>query len=467
MNAARNPGRRPVSVMVGMGLVVGVLTPSILLAGQAPPAVTFTKDIAPILQRTCQNCHRPAGGIGPMPLTTYEEVRPWAQAVKRRTLAREMPPWYIEKNVGIQKFKDDISLSDQEIATIARWVDSGAPRGNPADLPPPREFTPANTWSIGEPDLVLRSPVQIVKAVGGDVHKPYLGPAPTGLTQDRWIRAFQAREHRLDESKWSVGRAGGGNDLFVLHHQGISTSPPEFFEENQRPVEGFSYTYEVGQNAQFYPEGVGVKLGPGSTIHFNQTHQHSVGKEVKLQVEIGFKFYPDGYTPKYEKKPGRMGRTPANLGWGAELDIPGNTDDIRHEQFWVLDRPARMMTFEPHLHASGKRMCAEAIYPDGRIETMSCAGYNHSWVRAYVYDDDHAPLLPKGTILHFVGWYDNTSKNPRVVDPRNWRGLGHRSIDDMFIDISQYHYYTDEEFSAEVAAREAKRRGTTTTQNQP
>jgi hypothetical protein len=162
-----------------------------------------------------------------------------------------------------------------------------------------------------------------------------------------------------------------------------------------------------------------------------------------------------------------MGRTPANLGWGAELDIPGNTDDIRHEQFWVLDKPARMMTFEPHLHASGKRMCAEAIYPDGRTETLSCASYNHSWVRAYVYDDDYAPLLPKGTILHFIGWYDNTSKNPRVVDPRNWRGLGHRSIDDMFIDISQYHYYTDEEFAAEVSARAAKRRGTTTTQNQP
>src|SRR5439155_3218445 len=158
-----------------------------VLAGQTVPTdapkVTFTKDIAPILQRTCQNCHRPNGGLAPMPLTTFEEVRPWARAIKLRTAKREMPPWFIEKNVGIQKFKDDISLSDQEIATIGAWVDSGAPRGNPADMPPPRQFLDANAWNIGEPDLIVSSPVMTVKAVGGDFHSPYVGSAPTGLTE--------------------------------------------------------------------------------------------------------------------------------------------------------------------------------------------------------------------------------------------------------------------------------------------
>jgi hypothetical protein len=127
-----------------------------------------------------------------------------------------------------------------------------------------------------------------------------------------------------------------------------------------------------------------------------------------------------------------------------------------------------MVTFEPHLHASGKRMCVEAIYPQGTIEMLSCSGYNHAWVRSYVYDDAVAPLLPKGTIVHVMAWYDNTSKNARVPDPRNWRGLGHRSVDDMFIFISRFIFYTDEEFKAEVAAREAKQllRKTTTAQNQ-
>ena len=105
--------------------------------------VTFTKDIAPILQRSCENCHR-KGGVAPMPLSTYDEVRPWARAIKTKTSAREMPPWFIEKNVGIQRFKDDPSLSDDEIARIARWVDGGASRGNPADMPPPRQDADAS-----------------------------------------------------------------------------------------------------------------------------------------------------------------------------------------------------------------------------------------------------------------------------------------------------------------------------------
>jgi hypothetical protein len=142
---------------------------------------------------------------------------------------------------------------------------------------------------------------------------------------------------------------------------------------------------------------------------------------------------------------------------GAELDIPGNTDNVRFDRYQVLQRPARLVTFEPHLHASGKRMCVEAIYPSGIIETLNCTGYNHAWVKTYTYQDDVAPLLPKGTTLHIMGWYDNSPSNPRVVDSRNWRGTGHRSIDDMIILLSQYVVYTDEEFKAEVAARAEKK----------
>ncbi len=111
--------------------------------GQCRPEVTYTKDIAPILQRSCENCHRPGGG-GPMPMTTYEEVRPWARAIKQRTgigpHAGVMPPWYMEKNIGIQKYKDDPSLSAAEVAKVAKWADSGAPRGNPADMPPAKQY---------------------------------------------------------------------------------------------------------------------------------------------------------------------------------------------------------------------------------------------------------------------------------------------------------------------------------------
>ena len=121
-------------------------------SGQSP--ITFTKDVAPIFQNNCQVCHRP-GSIAPMSLLTYEEARPWARSIKQKVLAREMPPWFIDKNIGIQRFKDDISLSDEEIAKIAKWVDSGAPQGNPADMPPPRQYPDARGWTIAGSDRVV------------------------------------------------------------------------------------------------------------------------------------------------------------------------------------------------------------------------------------------------------------------------------------------------------------------------
>jgi hypothetical protein len=409
--------------------------------------------------------------MAPMALTTYEEVRPWARAIKMRTGKREMPPWFIEKNVGIQRFKDDPSLSDDEVALIGAWVDNGAPRGNPADMPPPRQFTDTNAWSIGEPDLIIDSPASTVEAVGGDVHLPYLGAVPTGLTEDRWIAAFEVKEYRPGETVRTVGRPGGGNDLLVLHHQVMSSVPLEEGGAGgedaattaavaERLKGTFNYVYEVGQNAQYIPKDVGVGLKAGGNIYFNSTHLHSIGKEVKFHSRVGFKLHPKGYQPKYPQ--GTSGRTGNGNGLGAELDIPGNTDKVRFDKFYRFDKPARMVTFEPHLHASGNRMCVEAIYPEGRSEMLNCTGYNHAWVKTYTYEEDYAPLLPAGTILHVIGFYNNTASNPRVVDPRNWRGTGHRSIDDMLILLSKFITYSDQEFKEVVAEREARLKQTRT-----
>src|SRR5499427_7116787 len=141
---------------------IGVAVPLTVTAQQSAVTreVTFSKDIAPILQRSCQNCHRP-DGVAPMALVTYEDVRPWARAIKQRTglgpRAGVMPPWYVEKNIGIQQFQNDPSLSDEEIAKIAQWVEQGAPRGNPADLPPPRQWADRSVWAIGTPDLIVKT----------------------------------------------------------------------------------------------------------------------------------------------------------------------------------------------------------------------------------------------------------------------------------------------------------------------
>src|SRR5262245_4798974 len=154
--------QRPRFLPVWMLAMLGATALPGSAAAQEP--VTFTKHVAPILQRACENCHR-EGGVGPMALTTYEQVRPWARAIKTRTARREMPPWFIEKNIGIQKYKDDPSLTDAEIATIAAWVDAGAARGNAKDMPPPRQYADAAGWTIGTPDLIVSSPAATIQAV--------------------------------------------------------------------------------------------------------------------------------------------------------------------------------------------------------------------------------------------------------------------------------------------------------------
>src|SRR5215470_9679206 len=134
-------------------LLLGALYPAASAQPPAAGAVTFSRDVAPILQKACQNCHRP-GAIAPMSLLTYEDTRPWARSIRQKVAAREMPPWYIDRHVGITKFKDDPSLTDEEIAIITKWADNGAPMGNPADMPPPRQFTELDQWHIGKPDLI-------------------------------------------------------------------------------------------------------------------------------------------------------------------------------------------------------------------------------------------------------------------------------------------------------------------------
>jgi hypothetical protein len=175
--------------------VAGVLTLTLASAAftyisAQSPTVTFTRDVAPILQRSCQNCHRP-DSIAPMPLLTYEEARPWAKSIKQRVQAREMPPWFIDRRVGVRKFKDDPSLSDSEIATVAAWVDQGAPRGNPADMPPPRHFRDSEGWNIGVPDLIVELPQEhVVPAEASDVWIVYV--ADSGLKEDRYIQAVES-----------------------------------------------------------------------------------------------------------------------------------------------------------------------------------------------------------------------------------------------------------------------------------
>ena len=419
-------------------LCAGVLFDSSVTA--QTDEVTFTKDIAPILQRSCQNCHRP-DSVAPMSLLTYEEVRPFARAIKQRTALRHqrgaMPPWFIEKEIGIQRFKDDISLTDVEIAKIARWADAGAPRGNPADLPPARVFADSTSWQIGTPDLIVTSPAVEMKAISPD-YWGALAAVPTGLAEDRYVAAMEIKE--VNDSRNKPGRATVGG-LFVFHHALVNVSGPD-----GRGTGGAWPVHEVGRNADIFDSKAGKLLRAGSTISFPSVHLHANGKDTTATLKVGFKFHPVGYKPEIQS-------TLISIGT-ADLDIPGGASGISQSAYMTLSQATKLTVFEPHMHSTGVRMCLEAIY-GSHVETLNCSGYDHNWVKTYAYQEDAAPLLPRGTILKVTGYFDNTPANKNVVDPRNWSGLGHRSIDNMLVMLAQGINLTEEQFAQEVAARRA------------
>src|SRR5262245_55651143 len=254
---------------------VGIVAVAVLsasgTAGQTAATVTFSKDIAPILQRSCQQCHRP-GSVAPMSLITYEDARPFARAMKTRTALRDkrgaMPPWYIEKNVGIQQFKDDFSISDQEIEKIAVWADSGAPQGNPADMPPPLQFPDGNAWRIGMPDLIVSSPTVEMKALSPDWFG-VIGTSPTGLTEDRYVSAVEVKEVNDSRGK-SVRSTVGG--LYLFHHAAYAVVRPE-----GGGLIGSWPVHEVGRNADIFDGDAGKLLPANSQLTFNSVHLHANG----------------------------------------------------------------------------------------------------------------------------------------------------------------------------------------------
>ena len=429
-----------------LGVVAGVLSGVLAVSLPSPAAgeVTFARDIAPILQRSCQQCHRPAS-VAPMSLLTYEQARPWARAIKARTALRSqrgaMPPWFIEKDIGIQQFKDDISLSEEEIGKIAAWADNGAPLGDPADLPPPLDFGNEDEWTIGEPDLVLMSPEIVVPAAAPDKWTS-LGTIATGLTEDRYVAAVEVREFN------DVPKEGGSNTVggrFVFHHMSYDSVEPD--ATGSEAATRWP-THEVGRNADIFPPEAGQILPAGSVLHLRNAHIHANGRETRAHLEFAFKLHPAGYEPTLQYVRNTVGN-------GVDIDMKPMQAGQELHAYTVLEEHTKLLVFEPHQHAPGTRMCLEAIWGHN-IQTLNCTGYDHNWVKQYVYEDDYAPLLPKGTILHLIGWHDTTLANRNVADPRNWSGGGRRSVANMFINLGKAVALSDEQFEQEMAERRAR-----------
>ncbi|MBV8841517.1 MAG: cytochrome c [Bryobacterales bacterium] len=399
--------------------------------------ITFSKDVAPILQEKCQVCHR-EGSMAPMSLMTYEQTRPWAKAIRQRVITRQMPPWHLDKTVGVQKFKNDISLSDDQIATIVQWVDAGAPQGDPKDMPAPKQWPRDDEWQaakeLGQPDLVVKADPYTMPARHQDVW--WRPEATIPINEPRWVRAVEVRPTNPSARK-------------IVHHavaylvQNDGDAPSAAANDADR--QGVLMEWAIGKSYDFYRPDTGKLLLPGSKISWD-IHIHAAGEELVAGVELGVWLYKKGQDPKYRTHltafPGKT---------GPNLDIPPNSL-VESQGFTVLKQAAILENIQPHMHLRGKAMSLEAILPDGTSQMVSYVGnFNFNWMTNYIYDDDAAPVLPKGTVIKVTTWHDNTKDNPFNPDPDQWVGFGHRTVDEMAHAWVNVTYISDEDYSAWAA----------------
>src|SRR5881296_3579932 len=450
------------SLFRGWQVNVLVINAGLMLLGMAADAgaatqVTFSKDVASIFQAKCQECHQP-NSIAPMSLITYQDARPWAKSIKERVAAHQMPPWHIDRSIGVQKFKNDMSLTDEQVDTIVRWVDGGALQGNPKDLPPAKPLVTDNEWQavrdgLGPPDLIIQSPEYTMPAQHQDVWFRPMSDIP--LSEPRWARMVEIRPTNLKGRKivhHAIAYLALNNDPEAVN-TGTATgrdradiNPDDLVNRRPQLME-----WAIGKGYDLFRPGTGKLIVPGEKIAWDQ-HIHAVGEQITAGSEIGIWFYKKGEEPK--KRSYLIGFT--GIDRSKMLDIPPNSVAMT-EGFTVLKENALIQNFQPHFHLRGKSMQVEAILPDGSKQVISYVGnFNFNWMTNYIYDDDAAPLLPKGTVVHVSAWYDNTKANKNNPDPDQWVGFGDRTVDEMAHAWMNVTYFNDEEYKALQAERKAK-----------
>jgi mono/diheme cytochrome c family protein len=396
--------------------------------------VTFTRDVAPILQQNCQICHRP-GSVAPFSLVTYQDARRYSRRIKDQVARRLMPPYHLDAGVGIQDIKGDWRLSEEQIETVVSWVDAGTPEGDPADMPTSPEFADKQMWQqeelLGPPDHVIKTLPFDVPAEGGDTWwRPVV---PTGITSERYIRAMEVRP------SFPAGRQ-------VVHH-----ANPKLLRLNEdgeyQPMGNLS-EYAMGKIGEIVPADAGRLIKPTDRIEWD-THYYPMGFDVEGdQIELGIWFHPEGFEPEF-----RQNLRLYPLRGDITLE-PGGT--AMTQGFYRWDHPVRIDSFQPHGHVHLHGMSVQAVMPDGKVELLSMVSdFDARWHHSYIYEDDASPLLPAGTVIVMTGWYENTEQNP-LTDPTAWYARGSRTVDEMSHAWIAVTHLTDEGFERLVEEREAK-----------
>jgi hypothetical protein len=387
-----------------MKSILTLLTMAPLLAasrtGNAP--VTFSKDVAPILQKSCQTCHRP-GEAAPMPLLTYKQARPWAAAIREAVALKRMPPWYADPHYGT--FSNDRSLTKAEIDTLVAWADGGAPEGDPSVAPKAAQFV--DGWNIGEPDLILEMPEEYTIPASGTVAYQYF-TIPTKFTEDKWVQMAEVRP---------------GNRALVHHVIAYVKAPrkPEDEGKSKKDSKEFLVGFAPGSVPEVMAPGRAKLIKAGSEIEF-QVHYTANGSAGVDRSKVGLIF---------AKEPPRE-RVMTLAARNDKFAIPAGDSNFQVESKYTLTRDSTLTSLFPHMHLRGKDFEYRLTLPGGEPRTLlKVPGYSFSWQLQYSLAE---PIeVPKGSVIECTAHFDNSANNKYNPDPSKEVRWGDQSWEEMMI----------------------------------
>ena len=418
-------------------------------SSQDDAEVTYAADVASIIQENCQVCHR-AGGIGPMELMDYEDVKLFAPLIKVKVANRLMPPYYYDNDIGIQALQHDWRLSQEDINTVVAWVDQGAPLGNPDDMPPPADLLPTDEWTLsaefGPPDLLAPSTPIDVPAAGLDLwHSPIVKIEGLPEGQQRCIKALQVKPR--------------GDAVTVVHHANstfqLLQEDGSFEGTGDRATE-----YAMGKLGEIIPDGVCRVMPADSYVRWS-IHMYPGGlgmtaaKDVIEDnvVELGIWLHPADYEYEYKQD-----LVSYNFMEGQrELLLPPNSGFMT-QGLRSFDHPVRIDSFQPHGHLRLRSASLEIFYPEtGETEIVGMiSNWSATWHQSHIFEDDAAPLVPTGAVLIMKQWFDNTAANPNNPDPDQWVDYGQRTADEMSHFWIAVTHLDDEGYEELIEERESE-----------
>ncbi len=382
--------------------------------------VTFTKDVAPIVQQHCQSCHRPGEGT-PFSMLSYEEARPWATAMKRMVVTRAMPPWFEDGHT--EKFENNRSLTQAQIDTIAAWVDAGAPKGDPKDMPPPLDFVKG--WTIPKPDKIYQLPRAFSVPATGILDYQYV-ILPTGFTKDTWVQDVEAAptDRSVVHHIVAYVRTPGSNYFKGQPEGEFFVAPPaktgEKAAKDDVPSD-WLVGYAPGQPPDMFVPGQAKLIPAGSDIVL-EVHYMPEGKATTDQANLGLVL----------AKEAPAERVMTLQAGNEKFRIPPGDPDYRVDASYTFRREVTLLGLHPHMHMRGKDMSYRLVFPNG--ETRSILNVPHyNWHWQLWYNLAKPITLPAGTRVECTAHYDNSAKNPENPDPSKTVTWGQQSFDEMMV----------------------------------